>query len=90
MREYECSVEGKGKEENFNFHFGFEQCWQFHMVALEDVMVEVTVVVILRLIEVVIVVMLEETAVEADWLTSNVKSASSMVTLLMYATFILI
>ena len=50
------------------------------LVALEEVMVEVTVVVILRLIEVV----------EADLLTSNVKSASSMVTLLMCATFFLI
>jgi len=58
--------------------------------SLEEVMVEVTVAVILCLIEVVVVVVLEEAAVEADLLTSSVKSASSMVTLLMCATFVLI
>ena len=49
------------------------------LVTLEEVMVEVTVVIILRLIEVVVTVVLEEAVVEADLLTSSVKSASSMV-----------
>ena len=60
------------------------------LVALEEVMVEVTVVVILRLIEVVVAVVLEEAAMEVDLLTSSVKSTSSMVTLLICATFVLI
>ena len=60
------------------------------LVAPEEVMVEVTVVVILHLIEVVVVVVLEKATVEVDLLTSSVKSASSMVTLLMCATFFLI
>ena len=38
----------------------------------------------------VVIVVLEKATVEVDLLTSSVKSASSMVTLLMCATFILI
>ena len=60
------------------------------LVALEEVMVEVTVVVILRLITVVVAVVLAEAAVEEGLPTFNVKSASSMVTLSMFAIFDLI
>jgi len=59
-------------------------------VVLEEVMAEVMVAAIHCLIEVVVAVVLEEAAVEVGLLTSSVKSASSMVTLLMCATFVLI
>ena len=60
------------------------------LVVSEEVMAEVMVVTMCRLIEVVVAMVLEEATVVADLLTSSVKSASSMVTLLMCATFILI
>ena len=60
------------------------------LVVSEEVMAEVMVATICRLVEVVVTVVLEEVAVEAGLLTSSVKSASSMVTLLMCSTFVLI
>jgi len=57
------------------------------LVALGEVMVEVTVVVILHLIAVVVTVVLAEAAVEAGLPTFSVKFALSMVTLPMCAIF---
>ncbi|KAL5133857.1 Craniofacial development protein 2 [Glycine soja] len=52
---------------------------KFHIGKPKEVMAEVMVATICRLVEVVVTVVLEEVAVEAGLLTSSVKSASSMV-----------
>ena len=59
-------------------------------VVPEEVMEEVMVVATCCLIEVVVAVVLEEAVVEVGLLIFNVKSASSMVTLLICAIFVLI